>query len=240
MSWAKNRPGGRGYVNPKYRTAEHRAKVREYQALRDAGQAYCWRCGRWLPPGTTIHAGHHADGVTYAGPECPPCNRSDAATRARAKQTPSRGTGNCSNCGKQYDRRSPTQRFCSATCRDVVVGQKPKVPAKVRLTPLAPVVPALEPKVCLTCGAAHLRQRFCSKACATAFNTKTGQPYGSTTYEFECACCGVACASTYPNTRFCSDTCSRRAEKRRRAGNPERSPVLLPRLEGQRATQLQW
>ena len=29
---------------------------------------------------------HHADGVTYAGPECPRCNLSDAGRRGRAEQ----------------------------------------------------------------------------------------------------------------------------------------------------------
>ncbi|MGZ6576560.1 MAG: hypothetical protein ACXVHJ_36955, partial [Solirubrobacteraceae bacterium] len=86
MSWADSRPCGRGYVNPKYRTPEHRAKVREYKALRDAGQAYCWRCGGWIAPGAQVHAGHDASGTRYMGPECPPCNRSDAGKRARAKQ----------------------------------------------------------------------------------------------------------------------------------------------------------
>ena len=87
MSWDRNRPGGRGYVNPKYRTAEHRAKVSEYKQLRDRGLAHCWRCGRHIPPGAPLHAGHDSSGTAYIGPECPPCNRSDAGRRARAKQT---------------------------------------------------------------------------------------------------------------------------------------------------------
>lgn len=86
MPWARSRPGGRGYVNPKYRTPEHRAKVKEYKTLQAAGHAYCWRCGRHLPPGVTLHAGHDTTGTHYMGPECPPCNRSDAGRRARAKQ----------------------------------------------------------------------------------------------------------------------------------------------------------
>lgn len=89
MPWSKSRPGGHGYVNPKYRTPQHLAKVKEYKALRDAGHAHCWRCGRWIPPGAPLHAGHHPDGITYAGPECPPCNRSDAGRRARARQNTS-------------------------------------------------------------------------------------------------------------------------------------------------------
>lgn len=88
MSWARSRPNG-GAVNPKYRTKQHRDKVAEYRALCEAGQAYCWRCGRWLPPGAKLHAGHHADGITYAGPECPGCNVRDASRRARARQTSS-------------------------------------------------------------------------------------------------------------------------------------------------------
>ncbi len=58
-----------------YRTPEHRAKVKEYKALREAGLASCWRCGRWIPPGAPMHAGHDDhDRTVYRGPECPPCN----------------------------------------------------------------------------------------------------------------------------------------------------------------------
>lgn len=89
MPWSTARPGGAGYVNPKYRTPEHRAKVAQYKRQQAAGKAHCWRCGRWLPPGAPLHAGHDDTGTTYMGPECPPCNRSDAARRARARQNTS-------------------------------------------------------------------------------------------------------------------------------------------------------
>ncbi len=70
-----------------YRTPEHRAKVKEYKALQAAGRAYCWRCSRWLPPGTPMHAGHDDhDRTVYRGPECPGCNLKAAARKgARVK-----------------------------------------------------------------------------------------------------------------------------------------------------------
>ena len=84
-----------------YSSAEHQAAVKAVKAQVAAGNAHCWRCGRYLPPGSPVHAGHDDhDRTVYRGPECPPCNRNTAASRgarisnakrkaaAKAKQQP--------------------------------------------------------------------------------------------------------------------------------------------------------
>lgn len=84
-----------------YATPEHKAQRRAVQALRDAGHAHCWRCGKHIPPGATVHAGHDDhDRTVYRGPECPPCNLKAAASkgarirnaRAKARKQPPRST----------------------------------------------------------------------------------------------------------------------------------------------------
>lgn len=64
-----------GYRHQKRREAE-RARV-------NAGEAHCWRCGVWLPPGCQFDLGHVDGGGPddYMGAECIPCNRGTAAVR---------------------------------------------------------------------------------------------------------------------------------------------------------------
>lgn len=65
-----------------YASPEHRAEVARVKRLRDLGQAWCWRCGRHIPPGAEVHAGHDDnDRTRYRGPECPPCNRGTASSK---------------------------------------------------------------------------------------------------------------------------------------------------------------
>jgi hypothetical protein len=65
-----------------YASPEHRAEQARVKRLRDAGQAWCWRCGKHIPPGAEVHAGHDDnDRTRYRGPECPPCNRGAAASK---------------------------------------------------------------------------------------------------------------------------------------------------------------
>jgi hypothetical protein len=65
-----------------YASAEHRAQVKAVKAQVAAGTAYCWRCGRYLPPGSKAHAGHDDnDRSVYRGAECPPCNLKNAARK---------------------------------------------------------------------------------------------------------------------------------------------------------------
>ena len=93
MGWSTHRPPR----NPKYRTPEHLAKVREYKdQLRRAGYLTCTAPVCVFPDRTItnpdgrdrdgVHAGHNPDGVTYAGPQHAACNLKEASTRARAKQ----------------------------------------------------------------------------------------------------------------------------------------------------------
>lgn len=70
-----------------YASPEHRAMVKAVKALRDAGRAFCWRCGRHIPPGAPVHAGHDDnDRRRYRGPECPPCNLRTAARKGADKR----------------------------------------------------------------------------------------------------------------------------------------------------------
>lgn len=80
-----------------YASPEHRAARAAMKARVDAGDGWCWRCGRHLPPGSRFHAGHDDnDRSVYRGAECPPCNlkaaarkgnRISNARRARRQQT---------------------------------------------------------------------------------------------------------------------------------------------------------
>jgi DNA-directed RNA polymerase subunit RPC12/RpoP len=65
-----------------YNSAEHKQQVAAVKALVASGRAFCWRCGRHLPPGSKAHAGHDDhDRSRYRGAECPPCNLSAAARK---------------------------------------------------------------------------------------------------------------------------------------------------------------
>ncbi len=82
--------------NAIYASPEHRAHQRQVRQLVEAGRASCWRCGRFLPPGSPVHAGHDdVDRSVYRGPECPSCNVRTAARRAavvRNARQPGRAT----------------------------------------------------------------------------------------------------------------------------------------------------
>lgn len=82
----------------RYRTAEYRAAERLFKARVEAGNGFCWRCGRWLDPGARIragsrvlrawHVGHNYTGDRIMGPECGRCNLSAAASKgARVANT---------------------------------------------------------------------------------------------------------------------------------------------------------
>lgn len=61
-----------------YDSPAYRAQRKINRALINAGQANCWRCGRWIPPGTG-HTGH-----PHLLPEHTGCNLSDAGRRGAA------------------------------------------------------------------------------------------------------------------------------------------------------------
>lgn len=65
---------------PQYGHA-HRQERKRWAAIVEAGNAYCWRCQKWLPPGQPWDLGHVDGTDRYAGPECRPCNRGTAAVR---------------------------------------------------------------------------------------------------------------------------------------------------------------
>lgn len=76
----------------RYRTPEYRAAAKALKAQVDAGNGFCWRCGRWLDPNARLHAGsrvlrawhvgHDDTGTVIRGAECAlRCNLSAAARK---------------------------------------------------------------------------------------------------------------------------------------------------------------
>jgi hypothetical protein len=60
----------------------HRQLRKRWAKVVEAGEAHCWRCGRWLHPQGPWDLGHDdRDKSVYRGPECLPCNRGTAAAR---------------------------------------------------------------------------------------------------------------------------------------------------------------
>jgi hypothetical protein len=65
------------YASPQYRAARRAVKAEV-----EAGRGSCWRCGRYLPPGSLFHLGHDdRDRTVLRGAECPPCNLTAAARK---------------------------------------------------------------------------------------------------------------------------------------------------------------
>lgn len=70
------------YASPEYRALRRAVKVEV-----DAGRGACWRCRRFLPPGSAWHLGHDdVDRSIIRGAECPPCNLSAAARKGARKR----------------------------------------------------------------------------------------------------------------------------------------------------------
>ena len=70
-------------AKPQY--GSHHQKLRaSYAPLVATGNVVCWRCGKFIEPGSPWDLGH-ADGdpLRYAGPEHARCNRATAALSVR-------------------------------------------------------------------------------------------------------------------------------------------------------------
>jgi hypothetical protein len=86
MPWDRTAPS-----NPKYRTAEHQAERKRWQAQLerdgwlDCMQPICLMPSRVIHRGERWHLGHAEDGVTYIGPVHPKCNVVDGAKRGNAR-----------------------------------------------------------------------------------------------------------------------------------------------------------
>lgn len=64
-----------------YDSPEHRAAREKVKRDVADGVAFCWRCGRWLPPGSKPHVGHDDGRSTILGAECQQCNLGTAASK---------------------------------------------------------------------------------------------------------------------------------------------------------------
>lgn len=81
--WHRKRPTPNSAQRTKeYNSAEHKQARKDGKALVASGRAFCWRCGKHIPPGSVCgpdwHVGHDAQRV-IRGPECASCNLSTAA-----------------------------------------------------------------------------------------------------------------------------------------------------------------
>ena len=95
MGW--NRTKGRGEVNPKYRTPEHRRyRAGLLATLRREGVLYCTAAHCLMPTREIrnpngnqpdgLQAGHNDEGTEYVGAQHAKCNSTDGAKRGRARQ----------------------------------------------------------------------------------------------------------------------------------------------------------
>jgi hypothetical protein len=55
--------------------AAHRLARKKYEALVEAGSAWCARCGQRIPPGARFDLDHDDSGAGYVGVSHPRCNR---------------------------------------------------------------------------------------------------------------------------------------------------------------------
>jgi hypothetical protein len=65
--------------------ARHTRLRAKAKAEVDAGNAHCWKCGKWLDPKEPFDLGHAqdmGDPTQYGGPECLRCNRGTARHKA--------------------------------------------------------------------------------------------------------------------------------------------------------------
>jgi hypothetical protein len=74
----------RGYGN------HHQILRKRWAKVVEAGDGYCARCGKWIPPGEPWDLGHDdTDRTKYRGPEHQACNRG-APNRAEVPRRQSR------------------------------------------------------------------------------------------------------------------------------------------------------
>lgn len=217
----------RGYgANPDRPPAEERGYGADHRAARQAAlQAWqdgdpCARCGGPMWHGTPVDLDHTDDRSGYLGLSHSSCNRS---TTGRLQSVTHDKV--CDHCGVTYTTRYGTQKFCSVACR--YAAPKPPKPKPVKSAK------AMVLHQCAWCLALHTGKTYCSPTCASERKkAKAKQRVRPTqpVHTFECPCCGVTCASPSPQSRYCSTSCRKRAQKRRLAGKAERSPVIQPRL----------
>lgn len=202
-----------------YRSARHKAERRRVLAEVSSGEAFCWRCGQHIPPGAPVHVGHDDwDRSVYRGAECPSCNLSAAARKARMVQQrkprtflerlaakSSKTEKKCVGCGDLFTEIWPDQRFCTRACllahpeaRKNGKSSKPKYTQTE--IPL---------RTCAECGSLHSHPRslYCGRICYDVHARRRGAPRA-------CGDCGI----DIPSTRKKCDRCraaNKRAQKRR-------------------------
>lgn len=90
----RNTPAERARAR-RYQSREYRAAERHLMTVVQAGEGFCWRCGRWLDPTATVqrgsrvlrvwHVGHDDfDTDVIRGAECEGCNLRAASRKGAA------------------------------------------------------------------------------------------------------------------------------------------------------------
>lgn len=83
MPWTAKAPTAADLERRKvYDSPEYRRTRAALGRMVAAGNASCWRCSRYLPPGSKWHTGHDDyDRAVIRGAECAACNLSKAASK---------------------------------------------------------------------------------------------------------------------------------------------------------------
>ena len=68
-----------------YGWAHQRERARQALIVA-AGQAYCWRCGGWIQPGSEWHLGHDDNRVTRGPEHARSCNLAAAARKTNHRR----------------------------------------------------------------------------------------------------------------------------------------------------------
>lgn len=211
-----------------YRSPEHRAARAKVLALVESGEAFCWRCGQHIPPGSPVHAGHDdEDRSVYRGAECPDCNLRAAARKGRAMQGKARTflqraaasvtpvEKPCDGCTRVFITRWPDQKYCDAACLKATRARR-KAQRNQKPEPV--------PRPCAHCGVEfthpNVQAKYCDKH--RVYRYQPRPPHWIT-----CAECGDRCQRK-GTAKYCSKRCQRRvarrnpAEKARRAESQRR------------------
>lgn len=161
----------RGNTTARGYGSAHQKLRAEVKKIVDRGEAYCWRCGGFIPPGAPFDLGHDdQDRSVYRGPEHTRCNRATSGRRASRKQprrwkltaTPRPRARKCEVCGTNYRASYAEQRTCGRACgRELARRNAPTASIKWKK---APSGEQLSLSICDVCDALTVG-KTCTRQC---------------------------------------------------------------------------